>query len=414
MSLDVAIIGAGARGQLVYGQYCKDNPEKLRYIAAVEPDKERLKKVQQDHDISDKMIFENEDDFYKLGKVCDAVLICNQDKDHFKSVMECIKLGYPILLEKPITPSKKELTAIEEAVKKYNTKIMVCYVLRYTPFFTKLKQLINNQEIGKVIGIDHTEYIGNYHMAHSFVRGNWRNSVESSPIVLAKTSHDLDILVWLTGSEYTEVYSSGKLNYFKKENAPFGATKKCVNCPHNQSCIYDAKRFYIDALPGGWLNNVMANPSKEKARDFLESSNYGTCVYDIEDNDVCDHQTALIKFDNGIDVTFTVTAFNQDQTRFIRIFGTTGSIIANMEDNKITVHKHVIRETDEEEIKVIIPERANSGHGGGDKLIVDDFIQMVKNDNFDPITSFASAIQSHNLAFDLEESRVSNQIIKRK
>lgn len=411
MHLKVAVIGAGARGQNAYGQYCLDFPEQIRYVAAVDPDQNQLDKIKINHAIEKEMLFTSEDDFYKQGKICDAVVIANMDKDHYYSIIKCLELGYDILLEKPITPSREELKVIEKKVVESGCKIMVCYVLRYTPFFKKLKDIIDEKIIGDIIGIDHTEYIGNYHMAHSFVRGNWRNSNESSPIILQKTSHDLDILAWLTNSDYEEVYSYGKLNYFTKENAPIGATKKCIDCPHNKTCRYDSKKFYIDPLPSGWANNVLAKPNVENVTKLLAETNYGSCVYQIADNDVCDHQVAMIKFKNGINATFTVSAFHQNQSRFVRIMGTEGSIVANTHTNEITITKYVKDSVSEQNTFVIYPEIVTSGHGGGDKLIMEDFVRLLTEDNYQPRTDFKHALQSHYMAYDIEKSRVLNKPI---
>ncbi len=413
MSLKVAVIGAGARGQNAYGKYCLDFPHQIQYVAAIDPNVEQLDKISGVHHIGKEMLFTDENEFYKLGKVCDAVVIANMDKDHFYTVMKCLELGYDILLEKPITPSRNELAQIEQKVRETGCKIMVCYVLRYTPFFKKLKDLVDDTIIGKIVGIDHTEYIGNYHMAHSFVRGNWRNSESSSPIILQKTSHDLDILSWLVNSDYEEVYSYGKLNYFNESNAPEGATKKCIDCSHKESCRYNAEHFYIDPLPSGWANNVIAKPTVEKVQKLLADTNYGTCVYKVDDNDVCDHQTALIKFKNGIEVTFTVSAFHQNQSRFVRILGTDGSIIADTHTNSIKVTKHVKDSASEQQVTEYIPEIVNSGHGGGDTLIMKDFVSLLSKENYEPRTSFNHALQSHYMAYDIEKSRVEKRVVKR-
>lgn len=251
-------------------------------------------------------------------------------------------------------------------------------------------------------------------MAHSFVRGNWRNSADSSPIVLQKTSHDLDILTWLVDSDYEEVYSYGKLNYFRKENVPEGATKKCIDCPQSGSCKYNAEHFYLDPLPLGWARNVLAKPNVENVTELLANTNYGSCVYQIGDNNVCDNQVALIKFKNGIDATFTVTAFHQDQKRFTRIMGTEGSIVADTHDNSIIITKHIRHADGEQNIKVIKPEQVTSGHGGGDLLIMKDFAKLLREENHKPRTDLNHAMQSHYMAYDIEQSRVRGEVIKRK
>lgn len=412
MSIKLAVIGAGARGQNAYASYALNYPEEIKCVAAVDPNHSQLEKIASSHKIESNMLFDSEDDFYSKGKICDAVIIANMDKDHYYTVMKCLDLGYDILLEKPITPSKEELKAIEEKVLENGNKIMVCYVLRYTPFFKKLKNLVNQKTIGEVIGIDHTENIGNYHMAHSFVRGNWRNDEESSPIILQKTSHDLDILCWLTEDVYDEVYSYGNLNYFSETNAPEGASEKCIDCIHSSTCRYNAQHFYLDPLPDGWARNVLANPNIDNVTELLKNTNYGTCVYKVEDNNVCDHQVALIKFRNGINVTFTVTAFHQNQSRFTRIFGTEGSIIADTYTNSIKVIKHIMHSTGEQHIETYYPEEVQSGHGGGDLLIMKDFVNLIREEEYQPLTEFTHALQSHYMAYDIEKSRLLGKVIK--
>lgn len=208
--------------------------------------------------------------------------------------------------------------------------------------------------------------------------------------------------------------SYGDLNYFRAQNAPSGATKKCIDCPHSSSCRYNAQHFYLDPLPFGWSKNVLANPNVENVTDLLANTNYGSCVYQIEDNDVCDHQVALIKFKNGINATFTVTAFNQNQKRFTRIMGTEGSIVADTEENTITITKHIMHVDGEQSIEVIKPKQVASGHGGGDLLIMKDFAKLLREENHKPRTDFNHAMQSHYMAYDIEQSRVKKQVIKRK
>ena len=85
--------------------------------------------------------------------------------------------------------------------------ITVAHVLRYTPFFARIKELLNRGVIGTLQSIRHTEHIGYWHFAHSYVRGNWRRLDQSSPMILARSCHDFDILLWLTGNTCIELNS---------------------------------------------------------------------------------------------------------------------------------------------------------------------------------------------------------------
>src|SRR4029077_21205947 len=112
-----------------------------------------------------------------------------------------------ILLEKPICPTEAEVLLLVEAARRHRADITVAHVLRYTAFFARIKELLDRGVIGTLQTIRHTEQIGYWHFAHSYVRGNWRRLDESSPMILAKACHDFDILLWMVGQPCTELNS---------------------------------------------------------------------------------------------------------------------------------------------------------------------------------------------------------------
>jgi predicted dehydrogenase len=411
--IKVAVIGAGSRGRHAYGNYVLNNQDKIRYAAVIEPDVNKREALAAEHNINSEMCFEDEDEFFKFGKVCDAIIVAHQDKQHYKTTVKALNLGYDVLLEKPMTPDAFECIDLEECAKRNGVNLMVCHVLRYTEFFEKIKELVDEKIIGDLIGFDHKENIGHYHMAHSFVRGNWRNSEETSPLILAKTCHDMDIITWLVNDECTSVYSSGDLNYFKKENAPKESAKKCLECKLNEKCIFSAKRIYLDNCRNVWpVNTLCANPTYETVKEVLDKTNYGTCVWKVEDNDVCDNQVAVMEFKNGVRGTFTVTAFTHNQFRETMLFGTKGSIYANTRDNEIIVRKHGIDEYSESNITIIKPKRIVGGHGGGDVGLMEDFINVVNGSGKEVRTSVEQSIQSHLMSYACEKSRLEKRRIE--
>ncbi|MGG7058902.1 Gfo/Idh/MocA family protein [Clostridium tertium] len=411
--IKVAVIGAGSRGRHAYGNYVLNNQDKIKYVAVIEPDANKRAALAAEHNINSEMCFEDENEFFKFGKVCDAIIVAHQDKQHYNTTVKALNLGYDVLLEKPMTPDAFECLDLEECAKRNGVNLMVCHVLRYTEFFEKIKELVDEKVIGDLIGFDHKENIGHYHMAHSFVRGNWRNSEETSPLILAKTCHDMDIITWLINDECTAVYSSGDLNYFKKENAPKESAKKCLECKLNEECIFSAKRIYLDNCRNVWpVNTLCANPTYETVKEVLDKTNYGTCVWKVEDNDVCDNQVAVMEFKNGVRGTFTVTAFTHNQFRETMLFGTKGSIYANTRDNEIIVRKHGIDEYSESNITIIKPKRIVGGHGGGDVGLMEDFINVVNGSGKEPRTSVEQSIQSHLMSYACEKSRLEKRRIE--
>lgn len=409
--IKLCVIGLGTRGRIVYGTEINKFND-IEIVAAVDFDKNKLDAFSKEHNINKEMLFTNADDFFELGKVCDAVLVCTYDHEHFEMTKSAMKLNYDILLEKPISNIEEESLELLKESMDYSGKIIVAHVLRYTPFFKKMKSLVEENVIGDLVSIDHTENIGNYHMAHSYVRGNWRNSEESAPIILTKSSHDLDILNWIVNSTWESVYSEGDLYLFNDKNAPIGATKKCIDCPLNKTCIYSAQLVYEEESLGKWPSNaISADQTKEAISNVLASTTYGNCVYLMGDNDVVDHQVATIKYQNGVLATFTLTALSQDQSRVTRIFGTKGYIEANTFNNKIEVVMFVPTDNYEVEKVTYHPKILKGGHWGGDAELFKTFISVIRREKSDANTEIVDSLESHLLAFAAEKSRISKKII---
>src|SRR5690606_28155289 len=171
-------IGCGARGT-VYGNYALKFPDKLKIVGIAEPHEFRNNKYAKAHKIADENRFNTWEDVFKRPKFADAVIISTPDRLHFGPCMKALEMGYDILLEKPIAPSIKECKEILELAKKKGRIVAVCHVLRYAPYFVKMKELVDKGAIGELVSIQHLEPIEHTAMAHSYVRGYWHNSKET-------------------------------------------------------------------------------------------------------------------------------------------------------------------------------------------------------------------------------------------
>ncbi len=405
--MKLALIGAGQRG-MIYAEYAyfKKNVE---IVAVIEPHEQRRKIAAEKFCIAQNMQFSSVTDFFAQGKLCDAVVLASMDKDHFDQAMRALECGYDILLEKPISPDPKECMLIGQKAKALNRKIIVCHVLRYTNFFSKLKEILDSGSLGRVIAINHNENVGNFHIAHSFVRGNWRKSQETSPIIMQKSCHDMDILIWLTGSQPEKVASFGRLTHFREENAPEGSAERCLQCKV-ENCQYHALKAYLP-VRGSWPAVLLGpDQTEEGIRKALETSPYGRCVYRC-DNDVCDNQVTIIEFKNGVNVSFTLSGFTNRMCRTIKIMCEYGEI--NAEDDGDTIEITRFNSNSEEQInKVLIRTAQVEGfHGGGDSLLMEDFIDNLQNENAESKTAIERSIESHILAYAAELSRVTGQVI---
>lgn len=400
------IIGAGSRGS-IYGNWAHANGIEIAAVAELRPD--RLAEAGKLWNVPDNRLFTNVADLFALGKIADAAIVATMDRDHYGHVMQALDCGYDILLEKPISPNARECMEIEAKANALGRKITVCHVLRYTNFFGTLKQIIDSGELGKIVAIKHSENIGNFHMAHSFVRGNWRNDSLSSPIILQKSCHDLDILLWLTGAHCKKVAAFGSLSYFKEKNAPAGSTDRCDTCPVAANCRFEAKKCYLPTL-GTWPTDVVCLEQTEDAlMETLKDGPYGRCVYRC-DNNVCDHMSMILEFDNDVTATFSLTAQTSPCHRNIHIMLEDGEIIADDGQRQILVRRHVSSTGDTFQERVVNIRTNASGHGGGDAGIMEDFTASVGAGSLTR-SAISASVESHLMAFALEQSRRTGQIV---
>lgn len=408
--ITAVLVGAGQRGAGAYAPYALQHPEEIQFVAVADSDPERVEMFKQAHSLSDEQCYAGWEEVLAGPKLADAILICTQDKMHFEPALLALEKGYHVLMEKPMSPSPQECIIMGEYAKKYNRVFSVCHVLRYTDFFATIKKIITDGEIGRLISIQHTENVEHRHQAHSFVRGNWRDAEVSSPMILAKSCHDMDIIQYLVDAECTKVSSFGSLTHFREESAPEGAPKRCLDgCPVQDTCPYYAPKMYIerDDWVGAVLRAVVSNDtSDEGVIKALETGPYGRCVYHC-DNNVVDHQVVNLEFANEATVAFTMTAFTYEGGRSIKIMGSHGQIRADMDKNVIDVTNFSTRET-----RAINLEVDNAGHGGGDTGIMRDFVKLVQSDGQEEgLTSADISVKSHLIAFAAEKSRLESQVV---
>ncbi|MGN0365912.1 MAG: Gfo/Idh/MocA family protein [Suilimivivens sp.] len=404
------LIGAGQRGVEAYGRYAIDHPEEFQVVGVAEPNEARRINASKLYQIPVENQFSDYHEVFEREQFADCVMVCTQDRMHYEPTLMALKKGYHVLCEKPISADKKEIFEMVYAAKKYNKILSLCYVLRYSPFFIKLKKLLDSGVIGTLINVQYIENVGYWHHAHSFVRGNWRNAEESCPMILAKCCHDMDIIMWLLGATCKKVQSFGKLSYFKEENAPKGAPSHCMDgCEHRDDCPYYAPRFYLEhprAKADFLVNAVSESLDTEFVLHALEHGPYGRCVFRC-DNNVVDHQIVNMEFENNVCVSFTMTAFSKDCCREVNFMGTKGQIRGNMEQGKIEYMDFVTGNT--EMIKI---HSSDVGHSGSDAAMMKEFVRLLRNTGEGIQGQNTEVyIDSHLLAFAAEESRVSGKVV---
>ena len=409
LSLDKPITaitcGAGNRGN-VYGGYSLAYPDQLDIVGVAEPIAIRNERYMKKHDIKPENSFVTWEDVFKRPKFADAIIITTPDNLHYGPCMKALEMGYDVLLEKPISPSEKECRDILALAKKTGRIVAVCHVLRYAPYFVKLKEIMQSGVLGEVISIQHMEPIEHIHMSHSYVRGNWHNSKETTPIILAKSCHDLDILRWLTEKSCTNIQAFGNLKWFTEKNAPAGSTARCSDgCKVEASCPYSALDIYYRKRQRNYVFDLPED--KDKQADYvmeqLKTTNYGRCVYKM-DNDQPDHYTSNILFEGGLTAAFSMEAFTSYEGRRTRVMGSLGDVVGDM--TSFTMTDFLTGQKTEWK-------QDTDGHGGGDWRLAQDWIKAVSQHNPALLTSTIDAsIESHVMGFMAEESRKHNKVME--
>ncbi|MFC4115975.1 Gfo/Idh/MocA family protein [Nonomuraea zeae] len=399
----LAVVGAGSRGTS-YARHAVESGQ-ARVVAVADPLDSRRGRF------PEAAQYAGWRELAALPRQADAVVIATQDRDHVEPAVRFAELGYDILLEKPMAVSEDDCRAIVAAAERTGQIFAVCHVLRYTPYTRVLKGLLDAGRIGEIVSIQHLEPVGWWHQAHSYVRGNWRRTDESTFMLLAKSCHDLDWLVHLTGKQVTRVSSFGGLKHFRPENRPAGAAERCLDCQVEADCPYSAKRIYLPlAGKAAWPLSVLTDDvSEQGVLDALRTGPYGRCVYDC-DNDVVDHQVVNMEFDGGTTVSFTMTAFTPALHRQTRIFGTRGSI--DGDGDRLTVHDFVTGRSETVETRPTGDATAAGGHGGGDEGLMNAFLSAVATrDRSSILSSPGESLHSHLIAWAAERSRLTGETV---
>ena len=413
--IEAVLIGAGNRGYYAYGPYALQHPDEIRFTAVVEPHDERRHRFAEAHAIPQERQFRTWEELYAQGQIAQALLNCTLDRMHLDSTLPALEMGYDVLLEKPMANTLAGNVRLVQTAEQHGRLLMICHVLRYTAFFSTLHEVIASGRLGDVITVEHRENVVYWHMAHSFVRGNWRNSQIESPMILAKCCHDMDILFWNLGP-VTRLNSFGSLVHYRPENAPPGAPERCTDgCPVADDCPWYAPRLYLQEYTGWPTSVISEDTSLEARRRALETGPYGRCVYHC-DNDVVDHQTVNMEFASGATGVLFMHGHSHEEGRTMRYDGTRATLrgkFAYGVDDAIEVHDHLTGR-----VEKVDPQAGTSGHGGGDEGIMAAFVKTLRTPGTalttagsTSLTTSRESLESHLMAFAAEEARVEGTIV---
>jgi predicted dehydrogenase len=444
--VDFILIGAGARGMDAYGRWIASHRKRARLVAVAEPNPARREACAAEHRIPPDRLFGGWEELLEGPRMAEACIVATQDRHHTAPALTALGAGYHVLLEKPMAPTEEECRRLVQAAQDADLELRICHVLRYTPFFSTLKRSIDRGEIGDVVVIDHSENVGYWHFAHSYVRGNWRKSAEANPLILSKACHDMDIMYWLAAARPRSIQSFGSLEFYRSENAPAGAPERCTDgCPLTDTCPWYAPRLYLHGKPildtflhspspllraaativgspvanrlidwREWPASTISDDHSRAARlEALRSGPYGRCVFRC-DNDVVDRQSVNIEFESGAIGNFCVHGHSFEEGRRISVQGTRGCLEGSFGLAGAVLRRHDHRSG---RTTTLLCRAGISGHGGGDAGIMEAFVNSLESRkaggfSIDPLTSAQASLESHCMCFAAEHSRLDGSVTK--
>lgn len=408
--MTAVVIGYGGRGA-TYAEYAVNFPEKLEIVAVADPQEIKRESAKKLHNLTDDQFYLDWRDLANQPKMADIAIIATQDNEHYEPSLAMIEKGYHLLLEKPMAFTPSECKGIAEAAERKGVQVIVCHVLRFTPFYKTLKDLVDDGAVGNIVSVSHYEDVGLPNYMHSFVRGKWRHTDFACPMIVAKTCHDFDILQWIIGKQCKKVQSFGTYNVFTPENKPEGAPERCIDgCPHGETCYYNTMKFYFD--PNDPVNdmwrraaaNTIFPPTDEEVMQAMRDTEFGLCIYNCGQN-IVDRQIVNMEYEDGITVTLTMVPFTPGD-RYTRIYGTDGFIEASMHEATIKIYSFATKEWKTVQVE-LLDDSIAGGHGGGDYAIMDELFAACRGEEVTKsICDVRTSYLNHIHAYGAEYSRL--------
>ena len=385
--LKVAMVGTGIRGIGFWGQrlvdefsdileyvgLCDINPGRLEYAL------EYMKVNCNTYSNFEKMIRESRPDL---------IIVTTKDSTHHEFIIKGLEMGCDVLTEKPLTTDEDKCQAIIDAEKKSNKNLIVGFNYRWSPYMTKIKELLMNGAVGKLTSVDFHWYLNNYHGASYFRR--WHGQKDSGGTLLVhKATHHFDLLNWWVNSDPKEVFAYGALEHYGS-NGPFRGVN-CRNCEHKADC-----KYHWDITKDEHQTKLYTN--NEHYDGYVRDS----CLFRHE-IDIYDKMSAQVHYANNVVANYSLTTYSPFEGWRIAFNGTEGRLeawedIPYYDDKELSQaelhdkemnqtntdleHKSLILHKNWNDFERIVVSSERSGHGGGDKRLHDKIFR--NPDNPDP------------------------------
>lgn len=353
-----AIVGTGDRGVSMWGRpLVQKYSDMLEFVGLCDINPERVA-------VAREMIGVNCPTFTSFDQMCnqakpELLMVTTVDGFHSEYIGKGLDRGLDVMTEKPMVIDEKQCRAVLDAEKRNQRKIVVTFNYRYSPKHQKIKEVLMSGAIGRVISVDFSWYLDVTHGADYFRRWH-RLKAKGGSLWVHKASHHFDLINWWLDADPVEVSAQGGLEVYGKKG-PFRHTH-CRPCPHKSQC-----RFYYD---------ITKNPNRMKlyvGPEDVDGYHRDGCVF-REDVDIYDSMSAVVKYSNGTNMSYSLNAFMPFEGYRLAFNGEKGRLeIRDYERQpwpvEVETEIYLTKSFGKRE-QITLP-KVEGGHGGGDTRLQD-------------------------------------------
>jgi predicted dehydrogenase len=287
----------------------------------------------------------------------DCVIVTTVDRYHHEYIIRGLDAGCDVISEKPMTIDDEKCRAILAAEQRSGKKLIVTFNYRFTPFTTRIKELLRGGAIGKILSVDFEWLLDTSHGADYFRR--WHAHLENSGgLLVHKATHHFDMINWWLEDEPKSVFAKGELKFYGPKRAERG--ENCRTCAHQTTC-----EFYWDATADPLIKSLYLDA--EQADGYLRDR----CVFRPEIN-IYDTMAVTAAYQGGAYLSYSLVAHSPYEGWRVAINGTGGRLEAEDIESGFraagpTLQCRIFNRRGEM-LSYDIP-KAVGGHGGSDGLL---------------------------------------------
>lgn len=399
--LKVALVGTGIRGITFWGKRLVDQYSNiLEFVGLSDINPGRLEFGKKHMGVKcptyvnfDQMLSETKPDL---------LIVTTNDSNHHEFIIKGLDSGCDVLTEKPLTIDENKCQLIIDAENRSNKNLIVGFNYRWSPYNTKIKELLSEGAIGKVTSVDFHWYLNTYHGASYFRRWHGLRE-EGGTLWVHKATHHFDLLNWWLDSDPDEVFAYGDLEHYGSAG-PFRGDK-CRTCPVKSKCEY-----YWDITKEEFLTKLYVD--NEHHDGYIRDN----CLFRHEIN-IYDKMSAQVRYKNNAIVNYSLTTYSPFEGWRIAFNGENGRLEAWMDIpyqkdlnvDQAELHAAEMEQSGEDELQyepmvvhklwkdfetVQVP-MERGGHGGGDKRLHEKiFVNPEKEDPYERAAGLRDGVMS--------------------